>query len=102
MVERRSRSGDRARLGPRRPRRGVVTLMLPLPRYVIAKRLASGAMAYYFNLPTIFRKHGCTIPNEPLGTDYAVACGTDGNGGRAAALNGLFDEWRKVGKGESV
>jgi hypothetical protein len=31
---------------------------------------------------------GCTIPNEPLGTDYAVACGVDGKGGRAAALNG--------------
>ena len=46
-----------------------------LPRYVIAKLLASGATAFYFNIPTYYRKLGCTIPNEPLGTDYAVACG---------------------------
>ena len=45
---------------------------------------------------------GCTIPNEPLGNDYAVACGVDGKGGRAAALNGLFDEWRKIKNGEPV
>jgi hypothetical protein len=65
----------------------------PLPRYVIAKRLASGDTAFYFNVPTAYRDLGCTIPNEPLGTDFTVACGPDGNGGRAAALNGLFDEW---------
>ena len=45
---------------------------------------------------------GCTIPNEPLGSDYAVACGVDGKGGRAAALNGLFDEWWKIKNGEPV
>jgi hypothetical protein len=65
----------------------------PLPRYVIAKRLASGATAFYFNVPKMYRNFGCTIPNEPLGTDYTIACGPDGSGGRAAALNGLFDEW---------
>jgi hypothetical protein len=45
---------------------------------------------------------GCTIPNEPLGNDYAVACGVDGGGGRAAAINALFDEWWKVKNGETV
>lgn len=74
----------------------------PLPRFVIAKALASGATAFYFNIPTIYRKLGCTIPNEPLGTDYARACGDDGNGGRAAALNGLFDEWNTRRKGGEV
>src|SRR5215469_3768441 len=102
MVEGRSRSGDRARLGATRPRRGFVTVTLKLPRYVIAKRLATGATAYYFTIPTIYRKQGCTIPNEPLGTDYSVACGDGGDGGRAGALNGLFDEWLKIKKGEPV
>jgi hypothetical protein len=37
---------------------------------------------------------------EPLGTDYAVACGEDG--GRAAALNALFDEWRAKRDGEPI
>jgi hypothetical protein len=62
-----------------------------LPRYVIAKALARGGTAFYFNVPTRYRKLGCEIPNEPLGDDYSVACGSDGQGGRAAALNGLFD-----------
>ena len=39
---------------------------------------------------------------EPLGTDYAVACGEDGNGGRSAALNALFDEWRAKRDGEPI
>ena len=37
-----------------------------------------------------------------LGSDYAVACGVDGKGGRAVALNGLFDEWWKIKNGEPV
>jgi hypothetical protein len=71
----------------------------PLPRFVIPKTLASGATGFYFNIPTLYRKLGCAIPNEPLGTDYAIACGDSGNGGRAAALNGLFDEWNTKRKG---
>ena len=47
----------------------------PLPRFVIPKTLASGATAFYFNVPTLYRKLGCTISNEPMGTDYTVACG---------------------------
>jgi hypothetical protein len=64
-----------------------------LPRYVIAKRLSSGELAFYFNVPTKFRKAGCVVANEPLGTDYVAACGDDGNGGRAAIRNSLIDEW---------
>ncbi len=77
-------------------------MSLPLPRYVIAKTLASGRTGFYWNCPTYYRKQGCTIPNEPLGTDYGEACGLDGNGGRAAALNALFDEWQAVRKGEPI
>jgi hypothetical protein len=74
----------------------------PLPRFVIFKTLASGATAFYFNVPTLYRKLGCTAPNEPLGVDYASACGDDGTGGRAAALNALFNEWNAKRKGGQV
>ena len=77
-------------------------MTLPLPRYVIAKPLASGKVAFYFNIPTRYRKLGCSIPNQPLGTDYSVACGPDAEGGKAAVLNGLFDEWLKAKSGEPV
>jgi hypothetical protein len=77
-------------------------LTKPLPRFVIAKQLAGAGTAFYFNVPTLYRKLGCTIPNEPLGTDYTHACGDDGMGGRAAALNGLFDEWNTRRKGGQV
>jgi hypothetical protein len=70
-----------------------------LPRYVIAKQLASGATGFYFTVPTRYRKMGCSISNEPLGVDYGIACGVDGNGGRAAALNALFDEWDATRRG---
>jgi hypothetical protein len=77
-------------------------MTLPLPRYVIAKRLASGVTGFYFTVPTRYRQMGCTISNEPLGSNYADACGEDGKGGRAAALNGLFNEWWKAKNGEPV
>jgi hypothetical protein len=67
-------------------------MTLLLPRYVIAKPLASGRMAFYYNLPKKYRDLGCTVPNTPLGTDYTIACGEDGIGGRAASLNAAFDE----------
>jgi hypothetical protein len=69
---------------------------------VIAKPLAGGKVGFYFNVRTYFRKLGCSIPNAPLGTDYTRACSLDGNGGRAAALNALFDEWRKARDGEPI
>ena len=77
-------------------------MTLPLPRYVIAEHLASGRPCFYFNVPTLYRNLGCSIPNEPLGSDYIVACGEDGNGGRAAALNALFDEWNAARHGLPV
>jgi hypothetical protein len=101
MAQRRPRRSDFASgigIGGRRGR-GFVTVALTLPRYVIAKSLANGRVAFYFNVPSKYRKLGCTVPNTSLGSDYATACGEDGNGGRAAALNALFDEWRDVQRG---
>jgi hypothetical protein len=72
---------------------------LKLPRHVIVKALASGRQAFYYTVPTHFRKLGCPVPNEPLG-DYLTACGTDGDGGRAAVLNALFDEWNDQRRGK--
>lgn len=74
----------------------------PLPRFVITKALKGDVPAFYFNVPTLYRKLGCTIPNEPLGTDYPTACGDDGNGGRAAALNALFNEWNTARRGGAI
>jgi hypothetical protein len=64
--------------------------------------LVGGQVAFYWIVPTYFRKLGCPIPNEPLGSDYAVACGEDANSGRAAALNTLFDEWTAKRDGEPI
>lgn len=96
MAKGRSGRGDLApRNGLRnRHRRGFVSVKLP--RHVIPKPLASGKTAFYYNVPTKYRKMGCPIPNEPLGADYAKACG---EGGRAETLNGLFDEWNDARKG---
>lgn len=47
----------------------------PLPRFVITKSLASNETGFYFNITKYYRKRGCTIPNQPLGTDYTGACG---------------------------
>ena len=74
----------------------------PLPRFVRTKTLASGAVSFYWDLTGYYRGLGCSIPGEPLGTDYVTACGEDGNGGRAAALNALFDEWRRTRSGEPL
>ena len=77
-------------------------MIRPLPRFVRAKVLANGSTAFYWDLTGHYRRLGCSIPCEPLGTDYVLACGTDGNGGRAAALNALFDEWRHINAGGVV
>ena len=45
------------------------------------------------------RGRGCPVRNEALGTSYIVACGEDGNGGRAAVLNVQVDEWYRQCKG---
>lgn len=76
-------------------------MQLALPRHVLPKTLASGRQAFYYTVPTHFRKLGCKVPNEPLG-DYISACGIDGKGGRAAILNALFDEWNDARKGTAA
>jgi hypothetical protein len=62
--------------------------------------LANGAIGFYWELTGYYRKLGCSIPSEPLGTNYVIACGEDGNGGRAAVLDALFEEWRSEQAGE--
>jgi hypothetical protein len=79
-----------------------VTVLRELPRYVIAKPLKNGAVGYYFSLPTIYRKADCPLENEPLGTDYVIACGKDGKGGRAEARNAALDEWLARAKGLTI
>lgn len=70
--------------------------MLELPRHVISKKLASGAIAYYYNVPVKYRKQQCPVSNEPLGSDFAQMKT------RAATLNGQFDEWDQARKGLPV
>jgi hypothetical protein len=91
MVDRRSGHGDSAKDGAKRSRRGFVTVQLP--RHVIPKRLAGGETAYYYNVPTKYRKLMCSVQNEPLGTDFAAMTK------RADVLNGQFDEWDTQRKG---
>jgi hypothetical protein len=72
---------------------------LPLPRYVIAKPLACGRVAFYFNVQSNIRRLAALSLTSHCGL---APCGPDGKGGRAAALNALFDEWRKAGDGEPI
>src|SRR5437660_261507 len=65
---------------------------LPLPRYVRRKPL-KGGWGYFFDVPTWARAAGCTVENEPLGTDYDAAA-------RRAEMVLLpaFDSWRSGGR----
>ena len=104
MVERRPRRGD-SPCGPGNDAgrgRGFVTIQLPLPRYVITKRLKNGSIAYFFNIPSHYRKLGCPVQNEALGKDYEVACGRDGRGGKAATLNARLNEWKQIRRGRPI
>lgn len=70
----------------------------PLPRFTLPK-VVNGATRYYWNLPTYYRKQGCTLHDEhdtALGSDYDHACQL------AATLNGLFDEWDAKRLGEPL
>lgn len=69
---------------------------MELPRHVIPKKLKGGTRAYYYNVPTKYRKLKCPVPNEALGTDFALMKK------RADVLNGQFDEWNLARKGEPV
>ena len=62
------------------------------PRYMVAKRLASGVTAYYWGAPTWATKAGCTMGSIALGLDYGSAkerCDT--------VANLHFDAWRSKG-----
>ncbi len=79
-----------------------MNLARPLPRFVRTKQSA-GTTRYYWALPTYYKNQGCTLHKEhdcALGSDYEAACGADGQGGRAARLNALFDEWDRARLGE--
>ena len=69
---------------------------MELPRNVITKKLASGAIGYYYNVPTKYRALKCPVWNEPLGSDYAKMKT------RAEVLNGQFNEWDQARKGQLV
>jgi hypothetical protein len=43
------------------------------PKLMVAKRLKSGATAYYWGPPTWAKKKGCRLGSAALGTDYACA-----------------------------
>jgi integrase len=61
---------------------------------MVARRLKSGATAYYWVIPTWAKKSGCILNIEALGNDYANAkkrCDE--------LLNPQFDAWRK---GEAI
>jgi hypothetical protein len=74
----------------------------PLPRFVRSKVLLRGATAFFWECPSYYRKQGCPLSSEPLGTDYLTACGENGEGGRAAILNAHFDEWKARKNGEAI
>jgi hypothetical protein len=59
------------------------------PRYMVARRLKSGATAYYWDIPSWAKRNGCTLEIEALGTDYA-----DAKKRCDELLNPQFDAWR--------
>lgn len=63
--------------------------MMDLPRNTIAKRLQSGATAYYWRAPKADMSAGFSLHPEALGTDAAVAFE------RASTLNKHLDDWRE-------
>ena len=60
------------------------------PRYMVARRLKSGATAYYWDIPSWAKRNGCALEIEALGTDYA-----DAKKRCDELLNPQFDAWRK-------
>jgi hypothetical protein len=60
------------------------------PRYMVTRRLKSGAIAYYWVIPTWARRNGCTLKIEALGSDYA-----DAKKRCDDVLNPQLDAWRK-------
>ena len=63
---------------------------IKLPRHLRAKVLSDGRHAYFYEVPTKYRRQAnCPVISEPLGDDLPQAiC-------RAEELNGALDAWRK-------
>lgn len=70
---------------------------LPLPRYTRRRRLASGQWAYFFEPATCYKKEGCTVHAEALGTDYAAAVKRVED-----LLLPAYDSWRTGGLSDVV
>ena len=64
---------------------------------MVAKRLKSGATAYYWDPPTWSKKKGCTLGSEALGTEYAQAKQRCDEG-----LNPQFDAWLAGASPEAI
>jgi integrase len=60
------------------------------PRYMVTRRLKSGAIAYYWVIPSWAKQNGCALEIEALGTDYA-----DAKKRCDELLNPQLDAWRK-------
>jgi Phage integrase family len=60
------------------------------PRYMVTRRLKSGAIAYYWVIPSWAKRNGCPLVIEALGTDYA-----DAKKRCDELLNPQLDAWRK-------
>jgi len=60
------------------------------PRYMVARRLKSGATAYYWTIPSWAKQNGCILAIEALGTEYAEAKNRCDE-----LLNPQLDAWRK-------
>jgi len=60
------------------------------PRYMVPRRLKSGATAFFWVIPTWAKRNGCTLKGEALGTDYA-----DAKKRCDELLNPQLDAWRK-------
>lgn len=91
MDERDAGRGNRPpvkRAGPRSGRGRRIVKPLGWARYMIAKRLKSGQVAYYWSPRNIDIKRGFVLHREALGTDYSEALA------RAEHLNAHLDSWR--------
>ena len=67
------------------------------PKLMVAKRLKSGATAYYWDPPTWSKKKGCPLGSEPLGGDYALAKQRSDE-----VLNPQFDAWLAGNSPETI
>ncbi len=63
------------------------------PRYMVPRRLKSGATGFYWVPPTWAKRNGCSFETQALGTDYA-----DAKKRCDKLLNPQFDAWRKQEK----